>query len=101
MENIIPSSDLRNRYPEISRISKETHVPFIITVNGRSDGVFLDTETYQKMYKAYIASLLAQAEDDVRNGRIVDMDKAFDEIEKELKLKWDIGLFWPLYFKNH
>ena len=39
------------------------------------------------MYKAYIASLLAQAEDDVRNGRIVDADKAFDEIEKELKLR--------------
>ena len=87
MENIIPSSDLRNRYPEISRISKETHVPFIITVNGRSDGVYLDPETYQKMHNAYIASLLAQAEDDVRHGRIVDMDKAFDEIEKELKLK--------------
>ena len=100
MENIIPSSDLRNRYPEISRISKETHVPFIITVNGRSDGVYLDPETYQKMHNAYIASLLAQAEDDVRHGRIVDMDKAFDEIEKELKLKWDIGLFRPLYF-NH
>lgn len=87
MENIIPSSDLRNRYPEISRLSKETRMPFIITVNGRSDGVFLDMETYQKMHKAFIASLLAQAEDDVRNGRIVDADKAFDEIEKELKLR--------------
>ena len=87
MENIIPSSDLRNRYPEISRISKETHTPFIITVNGRSDGVYLDPETYQKMQKAYLASLLAKAEDDVKNGRIVDMDKAFEEIEKELNLK--------------
>ena len=87
MENIIPSSDLRNRYPEISRLSKETHTPFFITVNGRGDGVYLDLETYQKMHKAYIASLLAHAEDDVKNGRIVDADKAFDEIEKELKLK--------------
>ena len=87
MENIIPSSDLRNRYPEISRLSKETHTPFFITVNGRGDGVYLDLETYQKMHHAYIASLLAQAEDDVKHGRIVDMDKAFDEIEKELDLR--------------
>ena len=56
-------------------------------MNGRGDGVYLDLETYQKMHKAYIASLLAHAEDDVKNGRIVDADKAFDEIEKELKLK--------------
>ena len=92
MENIIPSSDLRNRYPEISKLSKETHKPFFITVNGRGDGVFLDLETYQKMHEAYISLLLSQAEDDVRNGRVVDMDKAFDEIEKELKLKWNIEL---------
>ena len=88
MENIIPSSDLRNRYPEISRISKETHTPFFITVNGRGDGVYLDLETYHKFYHAYLASLLAKAEEDVKNGRISTLEEMCEEIEKEFKFKW-------------
>lgn len=89
MENIIPSSDLRNRYPEISKLSKETRTPFIITVNGRSDGVFLDMETYKKMQKAYIMSLLAQAEDDVKNGRVSSLEEMCEEIEREFNFKWN------------
>ena len=90
MENIIPSSDLRNRYPEISRISKETHTPFFITVNGRGDGVYLDLETYQKLHHAYLASLLAKAEEDVKNGRVSTLEEMCEEIEKEFKFKWVI-----------
>ena len=48
MSNIIPSSDLRNRYPEVSRMCKETGKPVFITVNGRGDTVLLDYEAYQK-----------------------------------------------------
>ena len=83
MENIIPSSDLRNRYPEVSRHAKETHMPIFITVNGRGDGVYLDLETYQKMYEVYIADLLARAEDDIKNGRVSDANEVFDRIMKK------------------
>ena len=37
MTNIRPSSDIRNGYPEISRLCKETGKPVYITVNGKGD----------------------------------------------------------------
>lgn len=90
MENIIPSSDLRNRYPEISKLSKETHSPFFITVNGRGDGVYLDLETYEKMREVYLLNLLAESEEDVKNGRVMSIKESFENIRKALDLKWNI-----------
>ena len=87
MENIIPSSDLRNRYPEISRLSKETHIPFFITVNGRGDGVYLDLDTYNKMKEVYLLNLLAESEEDVKSGRVMSIEESFEKIRKDLNLK--------------
>ena len=44
MSEIRPSSDLRNKYKEISSICKEKKKPVFITVNGRGDTVLLDIE---------------------------------------------------------
>ena len=41
MSIIIPSADLRNKYPEISRLTKEENKPIFITVNGRGDKVIV------------------------------------------------------------
>lgn len=87
MKNIIPSSDLRNKYPEISKLAKETHSPIFITVNGRGDGVFLDIETYSKMNNVYLCNLLAKSEEDIKNGKVKTIKESYDEIRKEVNLK--------------
>lgn len=85
-ETIRPSADLRNHYSDISRQCKENKEAVIITVNGRGDTVTLSYEEYKNM-KARIELLevLAEAEDDVKNGRVASVTDTFDDLRKMLK----------------
>lgn len=85
-ETIRPSADLRNHYSDISRQCKENKEAVIITVNGRGDTVTLSYEEYKNM-KARIELLevLAEAEDDVKNGRVAPVMDTFDDLRKMLK----------------
>ena len=82
-ESIRPSADLRNHYNEISKQCKENKEAVIITVNGRGDTVSLPYEEYKNM-KARIELLevLAEAEDDVKNGRVAPISDTFDDLRK-------------------
>ena len=85
-ETIRPSADLRNHYSDISRQCKENKEAVIITVNGRGDTVTLSYEEYKNM-KARIELLevLAEAENDVKNGRVAPVTDTFDDLRKMLK----------------
>ena len=48
-ESIRPSSDLRNKYNEISTVLKTGDEACIMTVNGRGDTVCMGYETYNKI----------------------------------------------------
>lgn len=86
METIIrPSSDLRNHYSEISRQCREERTPVIITVNGRGDTAVLGLQDYYQMKSELeLLRTLAEAEDDVRNGRTAPMQDTFDDIRSSL-----------------
>lgn len=85
MNNIRPSSDLRNKYPEISRICKETKKPMYITVNGRGDTVVMDYEVFQQMELELSAlKSLARAEEDVKQGRVSELGSVFDDLREKL-----------------
>lgn len=88
--SIRPSKELRNNYAQISSLSR--HNPVAITVNGKEDTVVLSHEDYVEQLN-YISELearlsvydhLAQAADDVKLGRVQDLDEAFDDILAEL-----------------
>ena len=85
-ETIRPSADLRNHYNDISKQCKEKKEAVIITVNGRGDTVSLSYEEYKNM-KARIELLevLAEAEDDVRNGRVAPISETFNELRTMLQ----------------
>lgn len=85
-ETIRPSADLRNHYNDISKQCKENKEAVIITVNGRGDTVSLSYEEYKNM-KARIELLevLAEAEDDVRNGRVAPIDETFADLRAMLQ----------------
>ncbi len=85
-EVIRPSADLRNHYNEISRQCREDNEAVIITVNGRGDTVSLGYEEYKRM-KARIELLevLAEADEDVKFGRIAPVKDTFDELRSMLK----------------
>ena len=84
--NIRPSADLRNKYNEISKQCRETREAVIITVNGRGDTAVLGLQDYRQM-KAELELLrtLAEAEDDIQNGRVGSMQESLDTPRKSLK----------------
>lgn len=86
MDAIIrPSSDLRNHYNEISKECRENKQPVIITVNGRGDTAVMGLHHYYQM-KAELELLrtLAEAEEDVVNGRVAPIQNTFDDIRKSI-----------------
>ena len=85
-ETIRPSADLRNHYNDIARHCKENKEAVIITVNGRGDTVSLSYEEYKNM-KARIdlLEILAEAEDDVRSGRLAPLSETFDDLRSILQ----------------
>ena len=88
--SIRPSKDLRTNYSQISSLSRQN--PVAITVNGKEDTVILSHEDYIEQQnriseleaKLAVYAHLAQAADDVKLGRVQDMDEAFDDILSEL-----------------
>lgn len=85
-ESIRPSADLRNHYNEISRQCREKGDAVIITVNGRGDTVSLGYEEYKRMLaRLELLELLAEAENDVVNGRVAEVQDTFDSLRSVLK----------------
>ncbi|MCK9471394.1 MAG: type II toxin-antitoxin system Phd/YefM family antitoxin [Bacilli bacterium] len=86
MNNIRPSSDLRNKYSEVSNLCKESKEAVFITVNGRGDTVLLGYENYLKLQaELELLKNLAEADEDVRLGRISDAKETFDELRNKLE----------------
>ncbi len=86
MKIIIPSSDLRNRYNEISKLTLEEQKPIYITVNGRGDTVLINQTVYERqLAELELLRLLAEAEDSVNKEDVIDAKLAFSKIREELK----------------
>ena len=84
MQNIIPSSDLRNKYQEVSKFCKETNQPVFITVNGRGDLVLINLAEYEELQDLKILKNLVEAHEDVKQGKV----RPIDEFIKELRTKY-------------
>lgn len=85
-ETIRPSADLRNHYNEISKQCRENGEVVIITVNGRGDTVSLSYEEYKRMKaRIELLEMLAESDDDVRQGRIAPISETFQELRAMLQ----------------
>ena len=84
-ESIRPSADLRNHYNEISRQCRENKEVVIVTVNGRGDTVSIAYDEYRRMKaRIELLEILAEAEEDVKFGRVAPVQETFDDIRKML-----------------
>ena len=85
-EVIRPSADLRNHYHEISRRCRENNEAVIVTVNGRGDTVSLGYEEYKRMKaRIELLEILAEADEDVKHGRVAPVKDTFDDLRSMLK----------------
>ena len=84
-ETIRPSSDLRNKYPEISKSLQLRDEAAIITVNGRGDTVSLGYNTYTAMKsRIEILTHLLEGQSDIIQGRTTTMEDTFSSIHTML-----------------
>jgi prevent-host-death family protein len=81
-------SDLKKKTSEVFKQVHETGRPVVITVNGKPDSILLDVDVFEKKLKAFnLAVLLAEGEDDIREGNVESADGFLKELKKRAKLQ--------------
>ena len=84
MPTIRPSSDLRNKYNEISDFCREHNEPVYITKNGKGDLAVMSIETYEMLVGKYeLYKLLDKGLEDKKNNNVRPFKEAIEDILKE------------------
>ena len=84
-ETIRPSSDLRNKYPEISKSLQLRDEAAIITVNGRGDTVSLGYNTYNSLKaKITVLASIVNGQANIIEGRTKPVEETFKDIRTML-----------------
>ena len=69
-EDVKTVSEVKQNLRAVLGQIKDTGRPVVVTVNGKPDAVLIDVETYERKLKALnLVGLLAQGEEDIRQGR--------------------------------
>ena len=88
MATIRPSSDLRNKYNEISEFCNKYDEPVFITKNGTGDLVVLSNEAYERLIGKYeLYRLLDEGIASMREGTGLKAEEVFDEVDKEFGIE--------------
>lgn len=85
MTLIIPSSDLRNKYNEVSEMSKKVDAIFI-TRNGTGDGVFMSIERYEQLSKMELYYSIEKGMKEFEEGKYIPFEQMLSDIRKRLNL---------------
>lgn len=86
MPNIRPSSDLRNKYNEISAFCHQHGEPVYITKNGTGDLAVMSIEAYERLTARFeLYALLEEGMADIRAGRTEDADEVFASLREDLE----------------
>ena len=88
--SIRPSKDLRTNYAQLSALAHEH--PVAITVNGRENTVLVSHEDFVEQQRTIgelqdrlaLYAHLAQAQDDIKLGRVQPMQSAIEDIYKDI-----------------
>ena len=80
MPRIIPIKELKNT-SSISELCHSGDEPVFVTKNGYSDMVLMSNQAYDKlMEKLKLYQMIAEAEQDVEDGNLIDSENVFSEL---------------------
>ena len=83
MPTIRPSADIRNNYPEISKLCKETKNPVYITVNGKGDTAIIDIAVLDELYaRLDLYEKVAAGIRDIDEGRMKTHEEVFAKFRR-------------------
>jgi PHD/YefM family antitoxin component YafN of YafNO toxin-antitoxin module len=85
MPSIRPSSDLRNKYNEISEFCHKHSEPVYLTKNGHGDLAVMSIETYEKLVgKFELYKLLDEGLEAIKANETRSFHDAFKDIQNGL-----------------
>ena len=85
MPSIRPSSDLRNKYSEISAFCHKYHEPVYITKNGQGDLAVMSIEVYEKLVgKFELYKLLDEGVEAMQMKKVRPFKEALADMQKDL-----------------
>ncbi len=85
MPNIKPSSDLRNRYNEISEFCHKYSEPVFITKNGQGDLAVMSIETYERLVgKFELYKMLNEGMEAMKSHQVIPAEDVLKRLESEL-----------------
>ena len=85
MPKIRPSSDLRNKYNEISQFCHKYSEPVYITKNGTGDLAVMSIEVYERLVgKFELFKLLDEGLDAIKDNKVALAEAVFEKIDREL-----------------
>lgn len=85
MPKIRPSSDLRNKYNEISDFCHKCAEPVYITKNGQGDLAVMSIETYERLVgKFELYKLLDEGMEAIKENKVKPFRDVLNGIQKEL-----------------
>ncbi len=86
MPRIIPIRDLKDT-TAISKMCNESTEPIYITKNGYEDMVIMSMRAYEeKMFMADVYSKLAEAETEIREGKVSDAHEGLKGLREKYGL---------------
>ncbi|ADG81761.1 type II toxin-antitoxin system Phd/YefM family antitoxin [Thermincola potens] len=85
MPCIRPSSDLRNKYNEISEFCHKYSEPVFITKNGQGDLAVMSIETYERLVgKFELYKLLDEGMEAMKSKKVIPANEVFGRLESGL-----------------
>jgi len=85
MPSIRPSSDLRNKYNEISDFCHKYSEPVYITKNGKGDLAVMSIETFERLVGKYeLYKLLDEGLEAMKDDKVVPAEDGFMQIDRGL-----------------
>ena len=85
MPDIRPVTDLRAHSADIARRVNEEKTPVILTKNGYASMVVLSYEDYVQLNaREELYRLLAESEEDVKNGKVHDFHDVMRELREDI-----------------
>ncbi|MFH0782529.1 MAG: type II toxin-antitoxin system Phd/YefM family antitoxin [Pseudomonadota bacterium] len=86
--DIRPVTYLKSRAADLLKQINDTHRPVIITQNGEPRAVIQDPQSFEDMRNAIgILKLISMGEEDIKNGKILEQEAVFKNIEEKMKKK--------------
>ena len=83
---VVPSSDLRNRYTELTDRYLSTGEPIYLTKNGHGHAVLISIEEYERLIKADVIRKIDAGIREAKADNVMTIDETGEYIKKELGL---------------